>query len=61
MRRGLVAFLCLVAVIAAGGTAFAQRTTGTLVGTVTDESGAVLPGVTVVAAGRGDHGHAGQA
>lgn len=27
--------------------AFAQRTTGTIVGTVTDESGAILPGVTV--------------
>ena len=28
---------------------FAQETTGTIVGTVTDDSGAVLPGVTVVA------------
>ena len=51
MRRGLRAALCLAVVFATGGTAFAQRTTGTLVGTVTDETGAVLPGVTVVLRG----------
>ena len=51
MRRGLVAMLCLAVVFATGGTAFAQRTTGTLVGTVTDETGSVLPGVTVVIRG----------
>ena len=51
MRRGLVAVLCLAVVFATGGTAFAQRTTGTLVGTVTDETGSVLPGVTVVLRG----------
>jgi hypothetical protein len=51
MRRGLVAVLCLALGFATGGTAFAQRTTGTLVGTVTDETGSVLPGVTVVLRG----------
>ncbi len=51
MRRGLRAALCLAVVFATGGTAFAQRTTGTLVGTVTDETGSVLPGVTVVLRG----------
>jgi hypothetical protein len=51
MRRSLVAMLCLAVVFATGGTAFAQRTTGTLVGTVTDETGSVLPGVTVVIRG----------
>ena len=51
MRKGLVAVVCLAALLAAGGSAFAQRTTGTLVGTVTDETGSVLPGVTVVLSG----------
>jgi hypothetical protein len=51
MRRGLVAVLCVAVGFATGGTAFAQRTTGTLVGTVTDETGSVLPGVTVVLRG----------
>jgi hypothetical protein len=50
MRGALRAALCLAVVFATGGTAFAQRTTGTLVGTVTDETGSVLPGVTVVIA-----------
>jgi hypothetical protein len=47
MRRSVLAVSCLVALLAAGGTAFAQRTTGTIVGTVTDDTGAVLPGVNV--------------
>ena len=51
MRRGLVAVLCLALGFATAGTALAQRTTGTLVGTVTDETGSVLPGVTVVLRG----------
>ena len=50
MRRGLAATF-LAVVFATGGTAFAQRTTGTLVGTVTDETGSVLPGVNVVLRG----------
>jgi hypothetical protein len=36
-----------VAALLAGGSASAQRTTGEIIGTVTDNSGAVLPGVTV--------------
>jgi hypothetical protein len=51
MRRTILTFACLAAVLAAGAPAFAQRTTGTIVGTVTDDTGAVLPGVTVVLRG----------
>jgi carboxypeptidase family protein/TonB-dependent receptor-like protein len=51
MRRSVLVVACLVAVLAASGTAFAQRTTGTIVGTVTDDTGAVLPGVNVVLRG----------
>src|SRR5687768_103334 len=40
-----------VLIVAAAGPALAQRTTGTIVGTVTDESGAILPGVTVTLRG----------
>ena len=46
-RHAIVGVLCL-AVIAAPRTARAQATTGTISGTVTDESKAILPGVTVV-------------
>ncbi len=42
--RGL---LCGLALLAAAFPAVAQRTTGTIVGTVKDESGALLPGVNV--------------
>ena len=50
MRRRIMLASCLLAVIAAVP-AFAQRTTGTLVGSVKDESGAVLPGVSVALTG----------
>jgi outer membrane receptor protein involved in Fe transport len=46
MRRSLAALIGLVA-LASAPVALAQRTTGALVGTVTDDSGAVLPGVAV--------------
>ncbi|HUG52139.1 MAG TPA: TonB-dependent receptor [Vicinamibacteria bacterium] len=46
MRRGLSCVLLAFA-LAASPPAFAQRTTGSIVGTVTDESGGVLPSVTV--------------
>jgi hypothetical protein len=49
MRRTLLMAAMLVAI--ATPPAFAQRTTGTLVGTVTDATGAVLPGVTVALRG----------
>jgi hypothetical protein len=39
----------LAAVLAAAAPAFAQRTTATIRGTVTDQTGAVVPGVTVTA------------
>ena len=46
MRRVFIS-VCLVLLIGAASPALAQRTTGTVSGTVTDESGAILPGVTV--------------
>jgi hypothetical protein len=51
MRR-LIAGLCIV-LVGVCAPAYAQRTTGAIVGTVTDESGAVLPGVTVTLTGAG--------
>jgi hypothetical protein len=47
MARTRVFPLALAAILSLAGPAFAQRTTGGLVGTVTDGTGAVLPGVTV--------------
>ena len=48
----MIKYLALVAGVAAlASPAFAQRTTGTLVGTVSDNTGAVLPGVNVVLRG----------
>ena len=49
--RKHAAVLCVVAALALAPSAFAQRTTGTLMGTVADESGAVLPGVSVALKG----------
>lgn len=45
-RRNLLVASCLLASISAAP-AFAQRTTGTIVGTAKDDTGAILPGVTV--------------
>ncbi|HET6956517.1 MAG TPA: TonB-dependent receptor, partial [Vicinamibacterales bacterium] len=54
MRRRVAASgLVLLALMAIAVPARAQRTTGEIVGTVTDESGAVLPGVTVTIRGAG--------
>jgi len=55
MRR-LIGGLCVV-LVGLSAPAYAQRTTGTIVGTVTDESGAVLPGVTVTLSGAGVAGN----
>jgi hypothetical protein len=49
----VVALLASVLVIASPAIAAAQRTTGEIVGKVTDESGAVLSGVTVTIRGLG--------
>ena len=46
MRRGLVLLSALLLLISAG-TAFGQGATGTILGTVTDSTGAVLPNVKV--------------
>src|SRR5262245_13724793 len=54
MRRMLHAVgLALVLLVAVTAPAWAQRTTGEIIGKVTDESGAVLPGVTVTLRGAG--------
>lgn len=50
MRNRLLVALCAVG-LGLAAPAFAQRTTGNLVGTVTDDTGAVLPGVTVLLEG----------
>ena len=49
IRKAL--FLTLAMVIATSSFAVAQVRTGTITGTITDEQGAVMPGVTVVLAG----------
>ena len=54
MRRRVIRHGLLVLLLAAiAAPALAQRTTGEIVGTVTDESGAVLPGVTITIRGSG--------
>ncbi len=50
MRTRVVGLLCAI-LLAVSFPALAQTTTGTIIGTVTDESGAVLPGVTVTVRG----------
>src|SRR5205823_11063622 len=52
LMRRVLAGLCVL-VIGVSAPALAQVTTGTIVGTVTDESGAVLPGVTATLQGAG--------
>jgi outer membrane receptor protein involved in Fe transport len=47
MRRSTLAGLCLAAMLGLPGLVHAQRVTGQIVGTVTDESAGALPGVTV--------------
>jgi len=51
MRYRLTVVLCLAGLLIASAPAFAQTTTGDIVGTVSDESGGVLPGVTVTLTG----------
>src|SRR5688572_19464824 len=52
MRRLFVLFCTTVALVATPLLASAQRTTGDIRGVITDESGAILPGVTVTLRGR---------
>jgi outer membrane receptor protein involved in Fe transport len=47
MRRSCLAVLCLAVLFGLPDFALAQRVTGQIVGTVSDASGAILPGVTV--------------
>ena len=49
-------FSLLIGLLIASAPAFAQRTTGDIVGTVTDDTGAVVPGVTVTLTGAGAAG-----
>ena len=53
MNRRIVSTFGVILCLLAGGLAFGQSTTGNLYGTVTDESGAPLPGVKVTIAGIG--------
>src|SRR5262245_23227425 len=51
MGRHLVRTALMGILIAAAGPAFAQRTTGEIIGQTIDESGAVMPGVTITLRG----------
>ena len=55
---GRIVAVAALLLLVAGGSAFAQLQTGNLYGTVTDDQGAALPGVTVTLAGSGRHVHA---
>jgi hypothetical protein len=50
---GRIVTVAALLLLVAGGTAFAQLQTGNLYGTVTDDKGAALPGVTVTTTGGG--------
>jgi hypothetical protein len=50
---GRIVAVAALLLLVAGGTAFAQLQTGNLYGTVTDDQGAALPGVTVTVTGGG--------
>src|ERR1700733_14823946 len=50
-----ITFSILLLTIAMIGTATAQQTTGDILGTVTDKSGAVVPGATITVANSGTH------
>ena len=52
MRRCLTVLCTMLAIWAVPTSGWAQRTTGDIRGVITDESGAVLPGVTVTLKGR---------
>ena len=49
---GRIVAVAALLLLAVGGTAFAQLQTGNLYGTVTDDKGAALPGVTVTLSGQ---------
>jgi len=49
---GRIVAVAVLLLLAVGGTAFAQLQTGNLYGTVTDDKGAALPGVTVTLSGQ---------
>jgi len=51
MKRRLTAMLAALVLVAVAATARAQQPTGEIFGKVTDESGAILPGVTVTLTG----------
>ncbi len=53
MSRRLVSTFSVILLLLVGGLAWGQQTTGNLYGTVTDESGAALPGVTITVTGIG--------
>src|SRR5439155_26479424 len=49
MQRASIAFCCVVALLVSSRRLDAQTATGAILGTVRDEKGAVVPGVTVTA------------
>src|SRR3954470_18804919 len=49
---GRIVAVAALLLLAVGGTAFAQLQTGNLYGSVTDDKGATLPGVTVTLTGQ---------
>ena len=49
LRRLVVAMLAVLVVAGLPAAAFAQATRGTILGTITDQTGAAMPGATVVA------------
>src|SRR5262245_3714697 len=53
MRSLVISSLACMAIVVAAAPVAAQRTTGEVIGRVTDESDAVLPGVTVTIRGLG--------
>ena len=52
MRRCLTVVCTVLALFALPTSGFAQRTTGDIFGVITDESGGIMPGVTVSLRGR---------
>ena len=53
MKARITAWLCVVLLALSGTVGFAQLQSGNIMGTVKDEQGGVLPGVTLTVTGNG--------